>query len=145
MKAKGIAVIMAQCGMFVPCSRMIFYPYKNLFTRIIGGDNIFKGQSSFAVEMIEIKTILDHSDKNSLILGDEICRGTEDLSALSLVASLIEELSKRECSFILTTHLHKLPILKNIKVLQNVKSYHLTIEVSNNTIVYLRKIENTSF
>ena len=92
--------------------------------------------------MIEIKTILDHSDKNSLILGDEICRGTEDLSALSLVASLIEELSKRECSFILTTHLHKLPILKNIKVLQNVKSYHLTIEVSNNTIVYLRKIEN---
>lgn len=142
MKAKGIAVIMAQCGMFVPCSRMIFYPYKNLFTRIIGGDNIFKGQSSFAVEMIEIKTILDHSDKNSLILGDEICRGTEDLSALSLVASLIEELSKRECSFILTTHLHKLPILKNIKVLQNVKSYHLTIEVSNNTIVYLRKIEN---
>ena len=68
MKAKGIAVIMAQCGMFVPCSRMIFYPYKNLFTRIIGGDNIFKGHSSFAVEMIEIKTILDHSDKNSLIL-----------------------------------------------------------------------------
>ena len=142
MKAKGIAVIMAQCGMFVPCSRMIFYPYKNLFTRIIGGDNIFKGQSSFAVEMIEIKTILDHSDKNSLILGDEICRGTEDLSALSLVASLIEELSKRKCSFILTTHLHKLPILENIKALQNVKSYHLTIEVSNNTIVYLRKIEN---
>jgi DNA mismatch repair protein MutS len=141
MKAKGIAIIMAQCGMFVPCSRMIFYPYKTLFTRIIGGDNIFKGQSSFAVEMIEIKTILDHSNENSLILGDEICRGTEDLSALSLVSSLIEELSHRKCSFIFTTHLHKLPIMENIKKLDNIKSYHLTIEVSNNKIVYLRKIK----
>ena len=59
MKAIGISIIMAQCGMFVPCSQMIYYPYKTLFTRILGSDNIFKGQSSFAVEMIEIKTILE--------------------------------------------------------------------------------------
>lgn len=141
MKSIGIAIIMAQCGMFVPCSRMIYYPYKRLFSRIIGSDNLFKGQSSFAVEMIEIKTILQHSDNNSLILGDEICRGTEDLSAISLVASLIKKLSQKMSSFIFTTHLHKLPELTVIKSLSNVKSYHLTIDIQDNKIIYLRKIK----
>lgn len=141
MKAIGISIIMAQCGMFVPCSQMIYYPYKTLFTRILGSDNIFKGQSSFAVEMIEIKTILDYSDENSLILGDEICRGTEDLSALSLVASLVENLSEKKSSFVMTTHLHKLPLLENISSLNNVKSFHLTIKIENEKVIYLRKIE----
>jgi len=140
MKSIGIAVIMAQCGMFVSSSEMEFYPYKNIFSRIIGCDNIFKGHSSFAIEMIELKTILDHSDKNSLILGDEICRGTEDISGISLVAVTVEELALKKASFIFTTHLHKLPELEIIKNLDNVKSYHLTIDVKDDEIVYLRKL-----
>ena len=140
MKSVGIAVIMAQCGMFVSCSEMEYYPYKNIFSRIIGCDNIFKGQSSFAIEMLELKTILDNSDKNSLILGDEICRGTEDISGISLVAVTVEELALKKSSFIFTTHLHKLPELEIIKKLDNVKSYHLTIDVKDEKIIYLRKL-----
>lgn len=140
MKSVGIAVIMAQCGMFVSCSEMEYYPYKNIFSRIIGCDNIFKGQSSFAIEMLELKTILDNSDKNSLILGDEICRGTEDISGISLVAVTVEELALKKSSFIFTTHLHKLPELEIIKKLDNVKSYHLTIDVKDDEIIYLRKL-----
>ena len=139
MKSTGIAIIMAQCGMFVPCSRMIYYPYKKMFTRILGNDNLFKGQSSFAVEMLEVKHIIDNAHNNSLILGDEICRGTEDLSAISLVGSLLNELSKRQISLIFTTHLHKLPELNIVKKLQNIKFYHLTISIVDEKIIYLRK------
>ena len=92
MKAIGICIIMAQAGMHVPCSELKYSPYKTIFSRIIGTDNIFKGLSSFAVEMGELKTILKYSDKNSLILGDEICRGTEDISGLAIVGAAIDTL-----------------------------------------------------
>tara|TARA_B100001123_G_C15333618_1_gene1032063 strand:- start:1642 stop:4620 length:2979 start_codon:yes stop_codon:yes gene_type:complete len=144
MKSIGICIILAQIGMFVPCSRMIYFPYKKIFSRIIGNDNLFKAQSSFAVEMIEVKQILDNAYDNALILGDEICRGTEDLSAISLVASLIKELSERKSSLIFTTHLHKLPTLDIIKDLNNIKSYHLTIDIKDDKIIYLRKMKEGS-
>ena len=72
IRALGISIIMAQAGLFVPCSEFNYMPYKYIFTRIIGNDNIFKGLSTFAVEMSELRTILRLSDENSLILGDEL-------------------------------------------------------------------------
>ena len=77
MKAVGLNVILAQSGHFVPCRGMAFKPYYNLFTRINNNDNIFKGESSFAVEMSELRSILKRADKNSLVLGDELCAGTQ--------------------------------------------------------------------
>ena len=59
---------MAQSGMFVPASKFIYYPYNYLFTRILGNDNLFKGLSTFAVEMSELRTILKYSNENSIIL-----------------------------------------------------------------------------
>ena len=82
MKSVGLNVIMAQAGMFVPCSSLVYSPYKHIFTRITGNDNIYKGMSSFTVEMTELKNILDRCNKNTLILGDELCSGTESVSAL---------------------------------------------------------------
>ena len=76
IKSVGIAVVMAQAGLYVPCVSMVFKLYTKLFTRILGNDNIFKGLSTFA-EMSELRTILNQSDENSLVIGDELCSGTE--------------------------------------------------------------------
>ena len=78
---------MAQAGMYVAASKFEFSVYKYLFTRINNNDNLFKGESSFAVEMNELRGILKRANKNSLVLGDELCSGTESVSALSIFAA----------------------------------------------------------
>ena len=96
IKAIGISIIMAQAGLYVPALEFTYYPYKTLFTRILGNDNIFKGLSTFAVEMTELRTILQMADENSLILGDELCSGTESDSALSIFVAGLEILHKKK-------------------------------------------------
>jgi len=86
MKSVGLNVIMAQAGMFVAASEFVFVPYHHIFTRISGMDNIYRGLSTFTVEMLELKNILNRCDERSLILGDELCAGTEGVSAISIVA-----------------------------------------------------------
>ena len=83
MKSIGLSVIMAQAGMFVPCKKMEYYPYNKLYSRIPGGDNIFKGQSTFVGEISEIRNILKCADDKTLIIGDELCSGTETNSAIA--------------------------------------------------------------
>ena len=83
---------MAQSGFYVPCSQFTYKPYKAIFSRILGNDNLFKGLSTFAVEMSELRTILQLADENSLILGDELCSGTETESALSIFVSGLQHL-----------------------------------------------------
>ena len=95
MKSIGCNVIMAQAGMFVSADKFIYKPFNYLFTRICGNDNIFAGMSTFEVEMEEFKIIMNYADKNSIILGDEICSGTETLDATAIVASGINILSKK--------------------------------------------------
>lgn len=146
MKSIGLSVIMAQCGMFVPAEKYEFSPYKSLYARITGNDNIFKGLSSFALEMTELKAILSRSDKNTLVIGDEICRGTEHISGNSIVASSIIQLSKAKASFIFATHLHEIPEIKEVKNLSNVKPFHLTVEhdKENDMLVFDRKLKDGS-
>ena len=110
MKSIGIAVIMAQSGFFVAAKEFTYSPYKHIFTRISNNDNIFKGQSTFAVEMSELRSILIRADKYSLILGDELCCGTETTSALSLVTAGVLRLCEKNANFIFATHLHKLSL-----------------------------------
>jgi DNA mismatch repair protein MutS len=143
MKSLGVNVIMAQSGMYVPCSEFTFYPYKNILTRITGEDNFSKGFSSFVVEMTELRTILNRSDKNSLILGDEICHGTEQVSALAIVASSIIELSNKNCNFVFATHLHRLSSMEEVITLKNVKTWHLKVlyDEQNDCLLYDRKLE----
>jgi len=142
MKAIGIAVVMAQAGMYVPAQSFDYKPYKFILTRILGNDNLFKGLSSFAVEMAELRSILKRANKNSLVLGDEICHGTETVSAVSIVASAILHLSDRNSSFIFATHLHQLNDIEEIQDLKNVSSYHLKVhyEIDTGELVYDRNL-----
>jgi DNA mismatch repair protein MutS len=109
MKALGLAVIMAQCGMYVACTSMILNaPFQHVFCRISKGDDIYNSQSTFMVEMSELRTILQRANKMSLVLGDELCAGTEHISAISIVAAGIRALIHKQSTFVFTTHLHEL-------------------------------------
>lgn len=127
MKAIGISVVLAQAGFFVPCKSMRFSIFDSLFTRISGADNIAKGLSSFAVEMMDLKNIFNRATKKSLILGDEISHSTETLSGLSIVASAILKLSSLEALFVFATHLHQLPQIDEIAKLKNIICLHLAV------------------
>jgi len=127
IRALGIAIIMAQAGLYVPCSQFIFKPYKYIFTRIIGNDNIFKGLSTFAVEMSELRTILNYADENSLILGDELCSGTENTSAVSIFVAGIQKMVQMRSSFIFATHLHEIIGYDEITELKTVALKHMTV------------------
>ena len=146
MKAVGLNIIMAQAGMFVSASSFRYYPYNSIFTRISGLDNIYKGMSSFTVEMTELRNILKRCNKYSLVIGDEICCGTESISAISIVASGIDTLIQKGASFIFASHLHELTKLTTIK--DNigksklfVKHIRITFD-ENNNIIYDRVIQN---
>jgi len=145
IKSIGISIILAQSGMFVPCSELIYYPYQSLFTRILGNDNIFKGLSTFAVEMCELNTILRNCCENSLILGDELCSGTEVESALSIVASGVNSFSNKKSSFIFATHFHQLVDDDTIQHLltKNLAMYHMSVKYNKekDMLVYKRKLE----
>lgn len=141
-KSIGVALIMAQMGMYAPASVFRYSPYKMLFTRINCDDNIFRGHSSFFVEMSELRSIINYADCNSIVLGDEICKGTESVSALGIVGATINHLLDNRVSFVFATHLHKLPeltILKERKDL-SLKHVHVEFDSKNTFIKYTRKI-----
>jgi DNA mismatch repair protein MutS len=140
MKSVGINVIMAQAGMYVASKQTFLIPYSHIFTRIAGYDNIYRGLSTFTVEMLELKNILNRCDEKSLILGDELCAGTESVSAVAIVASGIDHLLYKKSSFIFATHLHEL--LEIIKPSSTLSVLHLHIEIKNGKIVYDRKLKN---
>jgi DNA mismatch repair protein MutS len=148
MKSVGIAIIMAQIGYDVACRSMKFSPFHNIITRMSGNDDQLKGQSSFAVEMIELNLILSRSTKNSLILGDEICHGTEQISGISLVASALIHLCNGRVPFVFASHLHQLSKMDCVLDLDGLAMKHLTVKrqrtESESTLVYERKLRDGS-
>jgi DNA mismatch repair protein MutS len=144
IRALGISLIMAQSGLFVPCSSFDYYPYNYIFTRILGNDNIFKGLSTFAVEMSELRTILRLADKNSLILGDELCSGTENTSAISIFVAGIQKLHQCQSSFIFATHLHEIVKYEEITDLKSVSLKHMAVvyDKEKDLLVYDRKLRD---
>ena len=146
MKSIGCCIIMAQSGMFVPASSFVYRPFKYLFTRICSNDNIFAGLSTFEVEMQEFKTIMNYADNKSIILGDEICSGTETLDATAIVASGINILAKRKANFLFATHLHYLSKSDYITSLDNVNCKHMSVifDSKNKCLVYERKLQSGS-
>jgi DNA mismatch repair protein MutS len=140
MKALGLSIIMAQSGMYVPAEEYNYSPYDAMFSRITGNDNLFKGLSSFALEMTELRAILKRTGPKTLVIGDEVCRGTEHTSGNALVSATIIKLSKTGSTFIFATHLHDIPKMKKIKELENVKSFHLTVDYDkeNDTLIFDR-------
>jgi DNA mismatch repair protein MutS len=144
IRALGISLIMAQSGLFVPCSEFTFKPYNYIFTRILGNDNIFKGLSTFAVEMSELRTILRLADENSLVLGDELCSGTENTSAISIFVAGIQKLHQLKSSFIFATHLHEIVEYDEISELKNVALKHMSViyNKEQDVLIYDRKLRD---
>ena len=145
-RSVGITTIMAQAGMYVPCSRFRFKPYTAIFSRILGNDNIFKGLSTFAVEMSELRLILKMADKNSMILGDELCSGTEMESALSIFVSGLIKLHEKNSTFVFATHFHEIVGYDEITALMRLKMKHMTVfyDREQDCLVYDRKLKDGS-
>ena len=146
MKAVGLNIIMAQAGLFVAAKKFVYKPYTQIFTRILNNDNIFRSQSSFAVEIQELKSILNRANHDSIVLGDELCSGTESISGLSIIASGLNMLCNRGASFIFTSHLHQLTDLEEVKQQKNLEIYHLKIDYDKekDILIYDRKLEKGS-
>jgi len=139
-KALGLAVLMAQCGIPVPATAMTLIPYTGLFTRILGNDNLWAGMSSFVVEMTEFRSILRSAGPRTLVIGDELCAGTETASATAIVAAGIQTLVKRNTHFLFATHLHELMELPDLAATTAVRPYHLTVrsDPSRHVLLYDR-------
>jgi DNA mismatch repair protein MutS len=133
MKSIGINLIMAQAGLFVACKEFEYSPYNYIFSRMPSGDNIFKGNSTYVSEIKELRTILKRSDNHSLIIGDEIASGTEQTSAISIIASSLNYLYNKNASFVFATHIHELYNLDCIKQLKNLNIYHLSVKFDSET------------
>lgn len=108
MKSIGIAVLLAQAGSYVPAASMEFAPFTSLYSRIWSHDNLWAGLSSFAVEMTELRDIVRNCNEKSLVLGDEVCSGTESESATALVGATLKWLGEKGSCYIFATHLHDL-------------------------------------
>ena len=141
-----MTVVLAQAGFFVPCSSFTYKPYTSIFTRILGNDDIFKGLSSFAVEMSELGSILRGANESSLVLGDELCSGTETSSALYIIRAGLSWLHERNSSFIFATHFHELTDKKDILSLDRLVMKHMVVEYDEKSgdLIYNRKLQNGS-
>ena len=142
MKAVGIAVILAQAGSFVPATSFSLRPYDAAFSRIWNHDNVWAGLSSFAVEVSELRGILQCATKHSLVLGDEVCSGTESSSATALVAAVLEHLDSLGAHFIFATHLHDVLKVPGFLPRPSLAVYHLRVDrTPEGKLIYDRRLQ----
>lgn len=147
-KSIGLNIILAQAGMFT-AGKLKYSPYHQIITRLSGNDDIFKGHSSFVVEMMELRTILRNADCKTLVLGDELTRGSESTSGSALSVATFQSLAERKASFIFSTHLHNLPDIEEIVCLTNTNALricHLSTHYDEvlQTLIYDRKLKEGS-
>jgi len=144
IKSIGMNIILAQSGFYTASSSFIYSPYTQLFTRILNNDNMFKGLSTFAVEMCELRTIIKMANKNSLILGDELCSGTENISAISIFIAGLKTLHNNESSFIFATHFHEITNMSHVHNLKKLQMKHLSVyyDTELGSLIYDRKIKD---
>jgi DNA mismatch repair protein MutS len=145
IRAIGVAVIMAQAGFYVPASGFIYRPYRSIMTRILGNDNLFKGMSTFVVEMSELRVILRMANANTLVLGDELCSGTEMDSAISIFVAGLQHLYRAGASFIFATHLHEIAAYSEIREMApRLRLAHMRVfyDKARDTLVYDRKLQD---
>ena len=144
-KAIVLNVILAQAGLFT-AGELTYYPFQKIITRLSGNDSVLEGMSSFVIEMKELRTILRNADASSLIIADEIARGTESVSAVSLTVSAVNYLLEKKSSFIFSTHLHSLVDMSDIKIWiekDKLKIAHLALKYDEkqNLLIYDRKLK----
>ena len=141
MRQVALITLMAQIGSFVPAKSANISICDKIFTRIGASDDLAGGKSTFMVEMWEVSNILKNATSNSLVLLDEVGRGTSTYDGLSIAWSVIEYISKNnnlKCKTLFATHYHELTKLEG--KIDGVKNYSVAVKELDNTIIFLRKI-----
>ena len=142
LRQTALIILMAQMGSFVPARRAHIGVVDKIFTRVGASDNISQGESTFMVEMLESASILNNISDRSIVLLDEIGRGTSTYDGISIAWAMVEYLHNHPTAHARTlfaTHYHELNEME--KMYPRVKNYHVTVKEMNNTIVFLRKLE----
>ncbi len=143
MRQVAITSIMAQIGCFVPASKAIMPIFDAIYTRIGASDDLVSGESTFMVEMLEANRAIKTATKNSLVLFDELGRGTATFDGMALAQSIIEYISKNiGCKTFFSTHYHELTDLD--QTLKDLKNIHVSAHEENGNITFLHKIKEGS-
>jgi len=139
MRQTALIVILAQTGSFVPAQSAVIGVCDRVFTRIGASDNLAGGQSTFMLEMSEVADILNNATDRSLLILDEIGRGTSTFDGLAIAWSVIEYISRKKgCRTLFSTHYHELTELEGN--LEGVKNYRITAEKKGRDVIFLRKV-----
>ncbi len=141
MRQVALITLMAQIGSFVPAKKANISVCDKIFTRIGASDDLAGGKSTFMVEMWEVSNILKNATPNSLVLLDEVGRGTSTYDGLSIAWSVIEYISKNinlKCKTLFATHYHELTKLEGI--IPGIKNYSVAVKETEDQVIFLRKI-----
>ena len=141
LRQTALIVLMAQCGSFVPAQEAHIGWFDKLFTRVGATDNISRGESTFMVEMLETAMILNNLSARSLVLLDEIGRGTSTYDGMSIARGIVEYIHEygKGAKTLFATHYHELNDLEGI--FPRVKNYHVTVKEVGREVIFLRKIK----
>ena len=143
MRQFAITVIMAQIGCFVPASSAIMPIFDAIYTRIGASDDLVSGESTFMVEMNEANNAISRATKNSLVLFDELGRGTATFDGMALAQSIIEYIHNNiGCKMMFSTHYHELTDLD--KTLKHLKNVHVSAHEEDGKVTFLHKIKDGS-
>ena len=141
MRQLAIIVIMAQMGSFVPCEEADLPIFDKIFTRIGASDDLVSGESTFMVEMLEANNAIQNATENSLILFDELGRGTSTYDGMSLARAILEYVStKIKCKTLFSTHYHELTDLD--EKISTIKNVHVEATESDGNVVFLHKVSD---
>jgi DNA mismatch repair protein MutS len=138
LRQVALIVLLAQVGSFVPADSVRVGLVDRIFTRVGAHDDLAAGQSTFMVEMTETAEILNNATERSLVILDEIGRGTSTFDGVSIAWAVAEFLAARGCKTLFATHYHLLNELE--KQLPNVKNYRIAVKETNDRIIWLRKV-----
>jgi DNA mismatch repair protein MutS len=140
MRQIALTAILAQIGCFVPATQVVLPIFDQVFTRIGAADDLISGQSTFMVEMLEAKNAITNATQNSLVLFDEIGRGTSTYDGMALAQAIIEYIHERiGAKTLFSTHYHELTILE--EELTKLKNVHVSAIEHNGKVVFLHKIK----
>lgn len=143
MRQLGIIAIMAQIGCFVPAEEASLPVFDKIFTRIGASDDLVSGESTFMVEMMEASRAIKNATSKSLILFDELGRGTATYDGMSLAEAILEYIANNiKCKTLFSTHYHELTEME--KTLSNLKNKHVSAIEENGNITFLHKVKDGS-
>ena len=142
MRQVALLTLMAQIGSFIPARKASITPVDRIFTRIGASDDLVSGQSTFMVEMNEVAQILKYSTENSLIILDEVGRGTSTFDGMSIARAVIEYIEKKvHAKTLFATHYHELTDLADNDKSGKIKNFCVAVKERDNEVVFLRRIK----